>query len=300
MFTTSSIGGGGRVREARRKAEWMLYQGFSSNGNPCSENLALQPYNNVARGGQNLLCRQNLALQPQNNAVPYGEFGKENAVDGETKEAVEKATYNGVNTYSDLLDVNVRFLEGKITQTPYHFGPVDPETLPLLPDLIRINKAGFHSMGGQPACKERFESRGRYYDLHQKSYIDGIIPKAMAAHLTAFLRNQPVYVDMYQIGPFGALINTFPPKYNLTKDRSSEHEDELDMQEWRMYTNHRPRTESIERAFSEYPRICSLLRRDCLEIMIACKEYGTGSVIDILLEFFNNKPQAPIRTPPAF
>lgn len=32
--------------------------------------------------------------------------------------------FGGVKTYKDLLEANIGFLEGKVTETPYHGGPV--------------------------------------------------------------------------------------------------------------------------------------------------------------------------------
>ena len=46
------------------------------------------------------------------------------------------------------------FLKGKIKKTPYHCAPVNSETIPLLADLIRVNRAGFISVCGQPALDE--------------------------------------------------------------------------------------------------------------------------------------------------
>jgi hypothetical protein len=189
-------------------------------------------------------------------------------------------------------------LQGENIYTPYHDNRVDEETLPLLADLIRVNKAGFHSTEGQPAMKIRNLSNGgmwgrspipHYADTYQKSYIVGIIPRKMAGRLADFLKNQPVYFDMYQIEPYRVVADTFPEaKYNLTKYRYSVRESDLVREPWNYFSNRRPRTNPQELPyFEKYPRIHSLLKRECFEVLIACKEYGTGSVIDILLKFFN-------------
>jgi hypothetical protein len=159
--------------------------------------------------------------------------------------------YNAVTTYQDLIDLNVRFLQGENIETPYHGNHVDPETLPHLTDLIRINKVGFHSTCGQPEYKARDISNTFppwYTDTCQKSYIRGIITRTMAGRLATFLRNQPtVFFHMYQIDPFRVMINTFPcAKFNITKFRSSEDEIDLERKEWTTYTNIRPQTESVD------------------------------------------------------
>jgi hypothetical protein len=62
--------------------------------------------------------------------------------------------FHQVRTYRELQDVNIQFLRGEIQKTPYHGGPVDSETIPLLSDLIRLNELGFVTVGGQPAQDE--------------------------------------------------------------------------------------------------------------------------------------------------
>jgi hypothetical protein len=46
--------------------------------------------------------------------------------------------FQDVKTYRDLQDSNILFLEGGLNRTPYHHGSVDPETIPLLNDLVNI------------------------------------------------------------------------------------------------------------------------------------------------------------------
>lgn len=307
------------------------------------QNLALQPYANVGKV-QTLALQpymgQNLALQPRTNVgvaqvtehARYVEKGKENnfAKSSRTDPAQKHRAmfdkelafghmsqppaatdpYNAVTTYQGLINLNVRYLQGENIYTPYHENRVDEETLPLLADLIRVNKAGFHSTEGQPAMKIRNLSNGgmwgrspipHYADTYQKSYIAGIIPRKMAGRLADFLKNQPVYFEMYQIEPYRVVADTFPEaEYNLTKYRYSVRESDLERESWNYFTNRRPRTNPEELSyFEKYPRIYSLLKRECFEVLIASKEYGTGSVIDVLLQFFNNRPQAPTRPPVA-
>lgn len=76
--------------------------------------------------------------------------------------------YSKMKTFDELCNSNVEFLNGKYTETFYHLGPVDEETIPLLDDLRRINKLGFFSTEGQPAKLADQES-----DEIQRSYLMG-------------------------------------------------------------------------------------------------------------------------------
>jgi len=64
--------------------------------------------------------------------------------------------HRSIKLFSDLISTNISFLKGEIYATPYALGPISQETLPLLQDLIEINKFGFISTGGQPAVCEYY------------------------------------------------------------------------------------------------------------------------------------------------
>lgn len=102
------------------------------------------------------------------------------------------------NNFEDLIEYNIKFLKGEIKATFYHCGPTDPETEPLLPDLIKINKYGFFSDCGQPSLikQEPFEhDAGKIYLLKQKSFISGYIENnSIGLKLINFLKN---HSDVY-------------------------------------------------------------------------------------------------------
>lgn len=54
-------------------------------------------------------------------------------------------------TVADLGEVVIAWLNGEIVQTPGHLGPPDPETIPLIPALTVINRAGFVTDNSQRA-----------------------------------------------------------------------------------------------------------------------------------------------------
>lgn len=57
----------------------------------------------------------------------------------EYDEATEEL-FENVETFTDLQNVYVKFLKGEIQFSPDHLTPVTQETIPMLDDLIKINK----------------------------------------------------------------------------------------------------------------------------------------------------------------
>ncbi|MGF1661255.1 MAG: hypothetical protein ACFCVG_02075 [Kineosporiaceae bacterium] len=64
----------------------------------------------------------------------------------------------------------LQWLRGERSGTPWNLGPPDPETWPLVEDLIRINEAGLATLSSQPGM------RGEFHGLHveQRAYVDGV------------------------------------------------------------------------------------------------------------------------------
>jgi hypothetical protein len=96
--------------------------------------------------------------------------------------AAAASTYKEVNwkkvsTFDALNEEVIAFLEGKRRETPWHGGPVDEETIPLLGDLIELNKLGFISTEGQPDeyTKGVYRTTKEPYTRIQHGYVVGIL-----------------------------------------------------------------------------------------------------------------------------
>jgi hypothetical protein len=63
----------------------------------------------------------------------------------------DRAAWKSAVTWTDLGERVVDWLNGRITQTPGHLGPPDPETIPLIPTLTALNRAGFVTDNSQSA-----------------------------------------------------------------------------------------------------------------------------------------------------
>jgi transcription termination factor NusB len=107
--------------------------------------------------------------------------------------------YKDTGMFERFKMLMIMFLKGEIYSNPFHLGPVDPETIPLLKNLILINEAGFVTLEGQPGeCgferinKKRITSKrldkikklsriepfanyGKFVEEEQRAYMSGFI-----------------------------------------------------------------------------------------------------------------------------
>ena len=63
----------------------------------------------------------------------------------------DRKAWASAASLKDLGDRVVGWLNGGIQQTPGHVGPPDPETIPHVPVLTRVNRAGFVTDNSQSA-----------------------------------------------------------------------------------------------------------------------------------------------------
>ena len=193
-------------------------------------------------------------------------------------------------SFTELIQYNLKFLNGELDKTFYHGGPVDPETLPLLDKLKSINSLGFFTIAGQPSLCEgpTFISKTKkvngktegnfYYKSEQKSYLIGFIEKSESTKkLLLYLhKNDKVHISISNKD--GKYISNFPGRYNVTRESTRTSEDKS-WSKWRLYTNIQN-----EHSFDDND-IKGL--KDCLMITIAVKNYCEDSVEDILLNYYN-------------
>src|SRR4051812_40501426 len=74
---------------------------------------------------------------------------------------------------------SIAFLSHKIDSTPWHTGPMEPETLLIAKDLIEINRLGLVTLTSQPGLKILLTDK-----LIQRAYVECIcladmVPKVM-------------------------------------------------------------------------------------------------------------------------
>ena len=99
--------------------------------------------------------------------------------------------YEAAQTYQDLCDINVKFLQGIYDHTAYHCGPVCDETIPLLGDLCRLNALGMYTFNGQPA-KSTFHQTELALERRDNS-IKALWCHQQRPYLEGFVENKHVY-----------------------------------------------------------------------------------------------------------
>ncbi len=205
-----------------------------------------------------------------------------------------EAEWNGIETYDDLIRTNVAFLEGRMDRTPYHFGPIDPETAPLVPRLVQLNKLGFVSTNGQPV--ELVETRTCIYE--QRSHIRGFMLAHHLPRLEAYAKEKIrdgyyFIVSSLSTDAPQVLFHTFPKRmlqystrwkstcYNVTRFKVNN------QRSWDKCTNVWIEPNYELRNFDDYTALTNLLAEQCIVVTVASRHYGRGSVEDVLLEFLS-------------
>ena len=198
---------------------------------------------------------------------------------------MDTALYKETTTFKNLICLNIAFLKGILKVTPYHGGPVDNETIPLLSQLVQLNKKGFLSTNGQPGSIGNFTSPldGVYYQENQKSFIRGYMHKSLSAKLQSFIQDKPFYIVI--INKKSIVYDSIPvPKYNLTRYINLEDPNEPYDDYTNVFKNrYEPYTE-----FDNY-NVNSLLKEDYVLVELYSKVYGEGySTEQLLLDFFKS------------
>lgn len=83
-----------------------------------------------------------------------------------------------VRSLDELRDLMVEFIEGKVTETPWHLGPLEPESTEIRDHLREINRHGFVTDNSQPG--------GIYTEGKQRAYVSGIVTPGMYVRLREF------------------------------------------------------------------------------------------------------------------
>lgn len=215
-------------------------------------------------------------------------------------------TFENIRSYTDLINANISFLNGEIPRTPYHCGSIDGETLPLVDKLVKINKNGFVTVGGQPGTLDvKFQSKynsDRIYTYSQKSYIEGYIRKTHLLRLLEFID------DNETISKHGKFVYKV---YDLKKNNSF-FKCCLDSVRLKLLYNSVPGNNfplSVQKredssgiycistacipyridptfCFLDYPNIIEQLVPFNVYIIISATEFGERSAEDLLIDFY--------------
>ena len=210
--------------------------------------------------------------------------------------------YQNVRTYRDLIRANIAFLKGKLKRSPYHLGPIDAETLPLMESLVQINKYGFISIEGQPASHEieYIPETKKYLEIRQKPYILGFMLKTKVANFEDFMKSQHGYdYRIYEFKrPSGTnqirahYLSGFTREHVSTQTRQATTRAGLKNAKWKSVTKTHALSKGYDPpfVFHKYPNLVKLLIPRTVFVVVDGKTYNRGSVENLLLDFFNKEP----------
>ena len=224
--------------------------------------------------------------------------------------------FENAKTYKDVIAANVLFLEGKLNRSPYHFGPIDKETVPIVNNLVQLNQYGLITVQSQPAISKvgfinktwyvHGEQMGNWwYASEQRPFVEGYLPIDDLTGFLTFMKSQPDYyyniytmLDKSNKGVFAKLCprhiiechlaySNMPKMryYNLTREKSSSTKLGLNYVQWEHSTNLWDAI-GVDYDFEECPNIAPIIMRNSVKVIIMGKEYNKGSAVDVMSRFY--------------
>ena len=216
--------------------------------------------------------------------------------------------WDKIQTIEELFYCNVEFIKGNICGTPYHFGPLNIDSIPLINDLIKLHDYGFLSTGGQGSlmeydkwCDKSWINQSGtqcgkwFYSIEQKSYISGYIKNDNIDTLVAYFESlncDSIFNNgdkiFYYVNSCNKKITNIDLQHNLTRTKSYKTIEDKDYVEWEYPTNIWTNDEYDNMLdFKEWTNILPLIKNKYAFVYIAMNNYGSSvSVETILLNYF--------------
>lgn len=175
-----------------------------------------------------------------------------------------------IESYNDLLHMNLQFFDGKLEKTFYYdgkWGEEDGEThLPSTPTLIKLTKNNIFTFNGQSPSSL------------QRSYVEFFIPSEMVEKIYAYMEcDSRIWVQFeWKNGQVWSSIDEYVKKIALTKTKTNKV-----CTEWNNHYDFDSRIGGIYL----FPTIQSILSKMAYGIVI-CRDYGKNEKTeDILFEY---------------
>lgn len=167
-----------------------------------------------------------------------------------------KLVWDSIKTVEELFYINKRFINGDISQSIYHFGPLENDSKELKKELIELHNLLIFTHDGQNnLIKKGFIEEewinpynpeeicgNHYYEIQQKAYISCFIPNIYIDKLI----NNIIKFNRYSDDQIGFCIFNSKGKstnfrtddfVNLTKERSSKIKEDLENNKFLKNTN---------------------------------------------------------------
>jgi hypothetical protein len=128
---------------------------------------------------------------------------------------------------------------GQIPITPYHCGPVDEETIPLVPGLLKLHEFALLTIGSQPYEQSVYESGKNWSEYQQRPFIIFIMPGKNALSLEFFERlkkRADIVVSAQELCPFKIVDGSHDP-HVVSRMRVAVTVKDLETAEWEVSTS---------------------------------------------------------------
>ena len=211
-------------------------------------------------------------------------------------------TFRRITNLKEFIQVNDQILKG-------HYGPVDSETLPMLNDLIELNKLGCITINSQPAQDEIYFLDSKCYQVQQKSYIEGYMLTSILDLFVQFMKDYDneysykIYTIKKLSGIKKWIYNLFQfsdikvelyidhcknISENLTRERTTEFgQNKLCTFTWKNYSDIHSES-PMYYDFEDLPNMDKIIVNKMVKFIIYSNEYNKGCVEKTLLKFFKN------------
>lgn len=177
-------------------------------------------------------------------------------VEGDDGEAipVDPRWYRASN-FSDLIALNKEFIKGKLSVTPYHFGPLETDDKKFKNKLLKLHEYGLLTDNGQDSnctygeyIKEgKTEVMGKhkpayYVDEERHGYVDFFVDlvenEFMAVALAAQIMNSDLVYSIYDFYTKKTRSNIpTTEEYNVTRERAALTKEALQQTPWELHSN---------------------------------------------------------------
>ncbi len=199
---------------------------------------------------------------------------------------VTVTTWKHVKTFDDLVRVNAAFVRGDLELSPYSYGPLNRDSLPLVPNLLALHQLGLVTTSGQSnECIYGQSTDWKdYFDSEQKPYISFTMLKTDAGTklICELMKSDNFIIKVTDSTTEEVETNMPTEKYNVTRDRSAEALDKLVESPWREFTNlWKTHPGLLENDWPDH--IVGFLRPVAVSVDVAMKEYGKGDLESELL-----------------
>lgn len=195
-----------------------------------------------------------------------------------------------VETYDDLLKLNMEFIRGNLDMTPYHLGPlvIDVSSSNLMNNLIKLHEYGILTVDGQESlCEYNIEKNNKWYSREQRGNISFYINIEDNLELAESFIKQLKHKDNTLIYNIANIVTGYHIT-NISKDKcfnvtrsfsSSIKNQEI---EWNYGTNFFAEFDCCDSWGDEIPKIYNILD-NTIYFKIALPEYGKGNLEEVLL-----------------